>query len=253
MPTGVFLPRRMDRAFSRFAGDERLKSLLALQGNPEYYSWFDDFLGDSAGIWPASANWGYPATFGTGTEVISTTAAIGGVLTLVTGANANDSAGQAVGLHWNGDSGFYFAARLKIDTIASSIIEVGMKGEVTGDTGAVATKATPTFTSADVAAFVRDTTDDINMTFVSNGGAVDGNADWSGTWAADTYYFVEIVGTGPTGTTGDNVTGYINGQRVGSGNIDGAIALTPYFYVETLTAATRTLSVDYGLCVGKRS
>ena len=256
MPTGMFLPRRLDRAFSRLAagaGADNLKSLLALQGNPEYYSWYDDFLGDSAGTWPASANYGYPATVGTGTEVITLEPLEGGVLQLVTGANANDSAGQAVGLHWLGDSSFYFAARIQLDTLASSIIEVGLKDTVTGDTGAVATKATPTFTNTVCACFVRDTTDDVNLTFVSNGGTADANADWPGTFNAAQYYFVEIVGSGPTSATGDNVTGFINGQRVGSGNIDGAVLLTPYFYVETLTAATRQMRVDYGICVGKRS
>ncbi len=252
MATGMFLPRRMDRAFSRMGADERLKSLLALHGNPEYYSWWDDFIGDSAGTWPASANWGYPATAGTGTEVISLTAAVGGVLTLETSTSANDSAGQAVGLHWNGDSGFYFAARFKLDTLATSIIEVGLNNAVTGDTGAVNVKSVPSFTSGHCAVFCRDTTDDTNLTFLSNGGTTDANADWTGTFAADTYYFVEIVGTGPTGTTGDNVSGYINGQLVGSGNIDGSQSLTPWFYVETLTTAARTLSVDYGLCVGRR-
>ena len=234
------------------AADERLKSLLALHGNPEYFSWWDDFIGDSAGTWPADANWGYPATAGTGTEVIQLAGGVGGTLTLTTGANANDSAGQGVGLHWSGDTNFYFAARVKLDTLASSIIEVGMTDATNDDAGAVATKATPTFTATDCAVFVRDTTDDTNLTFVSNGGTTDANADWSGTVVADTYLFIEIVGSGDTSATGNFVSGYVNGQLVGSGHINGASALTPWFYVETLTTATRMMTVDYGLCIGKR-
>ena len=245
------LPRRLDRAFQNLGEtSEAVRDILMLHGDPSHPSWYDHFIGDSAGTWPADANWGYPATAGTGTEVIALEAAAGGVLGLTTGANANDSAGQAVGLHWRGDLGFYFIARVKLDTLASSIIEVGLRSAVTGDTGAVDTKATPTFTDADCVLFVRDTTDDTNITFVSNGGSTDANADASYAVTADTYFIVEIVGGGPTSTTGDNVTGYINGQRVGSGNINGATLLTPWFYVETLTTATRKLSVDYGACVG---
>ena len=246
-----FLPRRADRGFSQFAGPDSLRTILAMGADsPEYIRYFDHFVGDSAGTWPASANWGYPATAGTGTEVIQLTAAYGGELTLTTGANANDSAGQAVGLHWRGDNGFYFIAKVKLDTLASSIIEIGLQHAVTGDTGAVDVKATPTFTSTNCALFVRDTTDDTNITFVSNGGTADANSDATYAVAADTYFIVEIVGDGPTSTTGDNVTGYINGRRVGSGNINGATLITPWIYVETLTTATRTMTVDYMGCVG---
>lgn len=255
MPTGLFLPRRLDRAFSRLAFPDAAKAVMLMGGgSPEYAVWNDHFVGDSAGTWPASANWGYPATVGTGTEVIQLAGGIGGTLTLTTGANANDSAGQAVGLHWNGDRGFYFLARVQLDTLASSKFEVGMVAALTGDTGAVATKATPTFQAtigANCAVFCRDTTDDVNLSFLSNGGTTDANADWSGTFNAATYYWLEIVGSGPSDTTGDNVTGYVNGQRVGSGNITGSAALSPFFYVETLTTATRMLTVDFGGCIGR--
>lgn len=245
------LPRQLWRAYDNLGDSSNaLRDLLMLHGDPRHPSWYDHFLGDSAGVWPASANWGYPATAGTGTEVITLEAALGGQLLLTTGANANDSAGQAVGLHWNGDNGFYFEARVKLDTLASSIIEVGLTSAVTGDTGAVDVKATPTFTDANCVLFVRDTTDDTNITFVSNGGTTDANADASFTVAADTFFVVQILAGGPTSTTGDNVTGYINGQRVGSGNISGSTLLTPWFYVETLTTATRGLTVDYGACIG---
>lgn len=247
-----FLPRRVDKAMERMSAvSSNLKNALIMGiDSPEYIRYFDHFVGDSAGTWPASANWGYPATLGTGTEVIALGALENGALVLTTGGSANDSAGQAVGLHWKGDNGFYFICKLKIDDITTSIIEVGLQHAVTGDTGAVDTKATPTFTSTNCALFVRDTTDDTNITFVSNGGSTDANADSAYVVANDTYFIVEIVGDGPTSTTGDHVTGYINGRRVGSGNINGATLITPYVYVETLAAATRTLTVDYMGCVG---
>ena len=246
-----FLPRRLDRAFSRLAFPEAAKTLFAMQqGNPAYVSFWDDFVGDTAGTWPASANWGYPATVGTGTEVIGPGALLGGALELTTGANADDSAGQAVGLHWRGDNGIYFIARAKIDDITSAKFELGVVAAVTGDTGAVATKATPTFQAtigANCAVMVLDTTDDANLTFVSNGGSIaDGNADATYTLANDTYFIVEIV------VQNDTASGYVNGQLVGSGGIEGGTLMTPWMYVETNTTATRTLTVDYIGCVGPR-
>ena len=244
-----FLPRRLDRAFDRLAFPEAAKALFAMQqGNPAYVNFWDDFVGDSAGTWPASANWGYPATAGTGTEVIAIGALENGALVMTTGANANDSAGQGVGLHWKGDNGIYFICRFKIDSVSSSKFEVGLAAAVAGDTGAVATKATPTFQAtigADCAVFVFDTADDGLITFVSNGGAVDGNADTIAA-AADTYYIVEIV------VQDNTASGYLNGNLIGSGNIEGGTLVTPWVYVETNTTATKTLTVDYIGCVGPR-
>lgn len=241
-----FLPRRLDRAFDRLAFPEAAKALFAMQqGNPAYVNFWDDFVGDSAGTWPASANWGYPATAGTGTEVIAIGALENGALTLTTGANANDSAGQGVGLHWKGDNGIYFICRFKIDSVSSSKFEVGLTDALNDDTGAVNNKATPTFTATDCAVMVFDTADDTLITFVSNGGSVDGNTDTIAA-AADTYYIVEIV------VQDDQASGYLNGKLVGSGNIEGGNLLTPWVYVETNTTATKTLTVDYIGCVGPR-
>src|SRR3990167_10880645 len=168
MPATDFLPRRLYDAFSRAGFDsEPLRGLLALAGNPEYVSFWDDFLGTRGGTWPASTP--YAAVVGTGTPVIGITQAINGTMTLTTGANSGDSAGQALGLNWSGDNGFYFIARVKLDTLASSKFEIGLTDAV-GDDGAVTTKATPAFTATDCALFVRDTTEDGEGRFVSNGG-----------------------------------------------------------------------------------
>lgn len=250
MPATDFLPRKLYNAFDRAGwASEPLKGLMALQDNPEFVSMFDHFWGTRSGTWPAGTN--YASTVGTGTEVIGITQAINGTMTLTTGNAGSDTAGQGVGLNWSGDQGFYFIARLKIDGTTNRKFEVGMTDAVNDD-GAVAVKATPTFTATDCALFVYDTTDDTNVTFVSNGGTTDANADATAfTLAADTYFVVEIVGRGATDTTGDNVAGYINGQLVGSGNINGASALTPWVYIEDLAqSAARVLTVDYWGCVG---
>jgi hypothetical protein len=258
MPAVDFLPRKLYNAFSRMGvGSDPLKGLLALQGNPEYVSFWDDFIGTRGGTWPASTP--YAATNGTGTEVIGITQARGGTMTLTTGANADDSAGQGIGLNWSGDDGFYFIARVKLDVITNAKFEVGLTDAITSrDTGAINNKATPTFTATDCAIVCLDTTEDAALTFLSNGGTTDANADWSGTLVADAYLIIEIVGGGPTtaagaSTTGDNVAAYINGQLVGSGNINGATALSPWVYCETNTTAVRILTVDYWGIIGPRA
>lgn len=240
----VYLPRRMDRAFARLAANSREKALL-LFNNPAYVSFWDDFFGDAL-----DARWS--ATSGTGTEVVGITAGIGGTMTLTTGANADDSAGVGAGLHWKGDNGIYMIVRAKIDSVATAKFEIGLSDAmVSRDTGAVAVKATPTFTATDWAGFVFDTTDDTLVTFTSNGGTSDGNADGPAA-AADAYSIYEILVNGPTATTGDFASGYINGNLIGSGNINGATAVGPWLYVETNTTATRTLTVDYVGCISPR-
>lgn len=247
MSSNNYLPRRIQDAWARMAAPESLKAMLALHGNPAYVSFWDDFVGDSAGTWPASANWGYPSTVGTGTEVIAISAAVGGELSVTTGGTSGNSAGQGLGLHWKGDNTVYFAARMKIDDITSSKFEIGLTDSVADD-GAVDGKATPTFTATDCALFVRDTTEDTALTFVSNGGpGTDGNADAAFAVTNDTYFIVEVV------VQDDFASGYINGVHVGDGSIEGGNALTPWVYVETLTTGTRTVTLDWWLTIGPRA
>ena len=247
-----FLPRNLRGAWGRLAsgaGADNIKNLLALAGNPDYPSYWDDFIGQTAGTWPASANWGYPATNGTGTEVIGITATtFGGALTLTTGANASDSALQKFGRHWRGTEGIYYIAKFNLDAITTAKFEVGLADAITGDTGMVATKATPTHTGTDYAVFAFDTTDDTNVTFITAAaGATGANADWSGTLVAGTDIVVEIV------VRGAFASGYVNGQYVGGGAMTAATLLTPHLMVLTRTTATRSLVVDYQGCIGPRA
>jgi hypothetical protein len=252
MPAVDFLPRRLYNAFSKAGfGSEPLKGLIALSGNPEYVSYWDDFTGTSTSTWPAGSP--YAATLGTGTEVIGITQAVGGTMTLTTGTGGSDTAGQGYGLNWSGDRGFYFITRVKLATRVTNVkFETGMTDSV-GDNGAVDAKATPTFTATDCAIAVYDTTDNTSLSFVSNGGTADADSDWDGTVASDTYLVIEIVGSGATDTTGDNVACYANGALVGSGNIGGDAPLTPWWYIEDLAqSAATTLTVDYWGCIGPR-
>lgn len=236
-----FLPSRLDLAFSRLAFPEAAKALFAFQaGNPAYCSLWDDFIGDALDA-------KYAASVGTGTQTVGVTEGLNGTATLTTDTNTNDSAGLLYQRHWDGTRGFYFIARAKLDTITLSKFEIGVADAVTGDTGMVATKATPTHTGTSYAVFCRDTTDDTNVTFISAaGGATGANSDWSGTFSADTYYTFEIRGQNGA------VSGYINGQFVGGGAITAATDVTPHLFVQTRTGAARTLTVDYQGIIGPR-
>lgn len=247
---GRYLPRRLDRAFGELGTtSERVKALLTLHGNPDYCSWWDDFMGDALDA-------KYAASSGAGTQVVGITDGEGGTATLTTQGNADDdSAGLALGKHWKADNGFYYIARAKLDAITTVRAEFGVIDTLTSvDTGFVNVKATPTFNLSVGAAFVFDTDDDTNLSFVSNGGTTDGNADWSGTFSADTYYTFEILAGGPTSSTGDNVSAWVNGQFVGSGNILGSTLVTPWLYVQQQgTTSARTLTCDWWGIIGRRS
>lgn len=234
-----FLPRKIQTAFTRTVLPESTKALIAMLGNPEFNAWWDDFHGDAL-------RGEYAASVGTGTQVVGVTAAVGGTATLTTGGNDNDSAGLGLGLHWNGDNSCYFAARIKIDDITTQKFEIGLTDDVGSTdeaTGAVNVKATPTFAATDCAVFCYDTDDNTTLTFLTNGGTTDGNADSGYTVANDTYFIAEIV------VKGDYAAGYINGTLVGSGNIEGGNALSPWAYMHTRTTATRTMTMDWW-CIG---
>lgn len=243
-----FLPSRLDKAFSRLAFPEAAKALMAMQqGNPAYVSFWDDFVGTRTGTWPAGTD--YAATVGVNTEVIGITQAFGGTMTVTTAAADGDTAGQGLGLNWKGDAGVYFIARVKLSRITLGKLEIGLTDAVNDD-GAIDVKATPTFTATDVAVFCFDRTDDANLTFITaKNGTVGANADWSGTFAADTYVTVEIR------VQNDMASGYVNGQLVGAGQIEGGSTLTPWVYCETLTGASAaiTATVDYWGAVGPRA
>jgi hypothetical protein len=245
---GKFLPRRLNTAFSRLAFPESAKALFAMQqGNPAYVAFWDDFVGTRGGTWPASTP--YAATVGVNTEVIGITQAVGGTMTVTTAAADGDTAGQGLGLNWDGDDGCYFLGRVKLSRITLGKLEFGLTDAVNDD-GAVAVKATPTFTATDCALFVFDRTEDANLTFITaKAGVVGANADWAGTFAADTYVIVEIV------VQGDVASGYVNGQLVGSGQVEGGSSLTPWAYAETLAGASATITatVDYWGITGLRS
>lgn len=237
MTTTVFVPKRLDKAFRRLAisGDDNLKSLL-LAGNPYYQALTDDFVGAAVG-----GQWATQT--GTGTPARSTNSAAGvSQMKLTTTTTSGDDCIQAAALQFNATDS-YFLAVAQLDTIASSKFEIGLSDSTT-NAGEVNVKATPTAHGTNFAVFIRDTTANVNLDFMTcNAGTVANKGTAAGTFAAATNYVFEIR------VQNGFAAGYVNGALVGSGQVATTSAFTPYFYVKTLTTTARNLSVEYVACV----
>ncbi len=247
-----FLPRNLDKAWRRMAsgsGVDNVKSLLLFQNNPGYTVYWDDFVGQGAGTWPASQNWSYPATQGTGTEVISvSTAQLGGHLSVASGTSIADTAIQTVGLHWRGTEGWYMINRAKIGSISNAKMEIGVIDALTR-VQAINAKATPTFIATDAACFIFDTTEDTALTFITvNNGVVGSNNDVTGFVMDTAFHVYEMVGS-PSGF----ISGYVDGiQAGGTGAITVTAPLSPYACSVARTTASVVVSVDYMGMVGPK-
>ncbi len=244
-----YLPTKLQAAWERGGGmgqSEPLKMLAATSlSNPAFTNYFDHFVGQSAGTWPASGNWGYPATVGTGTEVIGIKASSpSGQLSVATGVNSSDSAYQAFGLHWRGTEGAYFICKFQVDRITTAKFEVGLTDSITVN-GAINAKVTPTFNATDCATFIFDTSDTTTTSFITANAGVVGANNVGPAPVAATDMVVEIK------LEGGFATCYLNGQQVGSGGaITSTTLLTPYVGVTARSAAALTMLVDYMGCFG---
>lgn len=236
----IAFPRRLPRAMRRFAssdGNEHLKTLLTAN-NPYYQTLYDDFVGAAVN----TSKWAAVGGTGTPARAINSAANVSQMKLTTTTASA-DSCIQASALQWNG-KGTYFFATLQLDVITTAKFEVGLSDSLTAQ-GMVNVKATPTANGTNFAVFCLDTTANANVDFMTgNAGTPANNGTWGGTFAAATNINVEVV------VENGHAKGYINGQLVGSGPIATTAALTPWFYLKTLTTAARNLSVEAVACVG---
>lgn len=244
-----FLPRALQKAFARVSGPESLRSLLyVIPSNPASNSYWDDFQGSPTGTWPANANWMYPATVGTGTEVIGITAAANGTLTATTGGTSGNGAYQYLGLNWIANQGgIYYIARAKVNTITSAKLELGLTDSITNE-GIVNAKATPTWTATDAVGWCFDTSHNGSMDFMSVKAGTTG-ANIAGFTMDTNYHIYEIV----VGIAGQ-VEGFVDGQNVGGAvaGVTATVALGPEMGCTTRTATLRTGTWDYQGVVGPR-
>ena len=225
-PTGELIRQKTSVGFARD---------LWIPSSFDYDVFEGKFWGDA--LWG-----GYPSakTNGTSAAVTFTEHNVNGYIDLVSGTDNDGYAGQGIGLQFTGDRGilaeFLFRTPAAVTTMK---FEIGLS-DADDDGGAIATKATPTFTAGDCAVFIVDTDDDANIAFITaNTSAAVATQDIVAIAASTTYRFAIRV-------DGNSVSAYINGSQVAGGThtIEGGTALTPWAFVQARTTSSRTMLLN---------
>ena len=223
--------------------------------------WDDDFLGDTL-------HGGYQVTAASGTT-LAIAAGVNGVATQVTQASNDAHANFTLGLDWQAQLMCVIAARVKIDAITDSKMEIGFSDVASGtDASAVllngAVAGTYTANATDMAVWAFDT-DSANDTWhgvaTYNQNATDTITGVASDTApvADTYetLIVALEGTRSAGTTDAwtspstayfyrlNANGYqVDKQKLTTGPTSNTL-LTPHLNVTTRNGTANTMTVDF--------
>ena len=225
----------------------------------------DDFLGDTlrTDIYTVANGGGAGAA-----SPVITANTLNGVCDFVTGTAGDSTASSELssGLAFRGDRSCVLVALLSLDVITGVKVEVGFT-DVNNDPGAVATKATPTFTATDCALWVLDTSDNANWEgLAANNGTTSPmatvEAAISPVAATMEWLMVELLRTDSTDqecavifrrfTEAGEMT---YGPEIGSSSAIGGqanpqgpnanVLLTPWVYVEARNTTSKILSLDY--------
>ena len=221
--------------------------------------WEDDFLGDTL-------HDGYQATAASGTS-LAIAAGANGVATQITQASNDAHANFTLGLDWQAQLMCAMAARVKIDAITDTKMEIGFTDVASGtDASAVAllgnVAGTYTFTADDCAVWAFDT-DSANDTW-HVAGTYNGDTNGTGAYSssapvADTYetLIVALEGTRSTGTTDAwtspsaahfyrlDKNGYqVEKKTIAVGPTSNTL-LTPHLNVTTRNGTANTMTVDF--------
>lgn len=204
--------------------------------------WRDDFLGDTL-------HGGYQVcTGGDGTAAILADQ-LGGVCQLINDSTTDDNAyeGLALALNFKGDFNCAMVARIKIDNITNSKIEVGFTDDI-NDQGAAEVLGTPDSTAEDAAIWVRDIDDGTVwqcFSVIANGTP---QKDETCLDAAVNGIY-ETLGVALDGTLATfyhwNAEGRLTFSTVITAAITGSDPLTPWVYVESRANNQRKLDIDY--------
>jgi hypothetical protein len=210
-------------------------------------TWMEDFLGDTLATEIVLLN-------GSDAEAVDPALSQGqyGLVVMVAGdSNAScaaDCSEMALGLHWSADQhSLIFETRVHIEDITTVHMCVGMSDSIGLEIPATFTTDTPAAVADDFVGFCFDTdatTDEwwfigIDGTTVATGVAVTGVAPANGVFQV---LRVEID------AAGEVARGYIDGSLVGTLTANAITVtdlLSPIAAVQSLTTATRTLTVDY--------
>jgi len=228
-------------------------------------SWEADFLGDAL---PTELQ----STAASG-AVLSITGGVNGLATIVTQASNDAYADTTLGPDFQAQCMCVMAARVKIDAITDTKMEVGFSDAASGtDAGAVllngAVAGTYTANATDMAvwAFDTDSANDVwhyvatdNGTSGIGGNPVSTSSYQSGAPVADTFetFVVALEGTRSAGTTDawtsastahfyrfDNNGYQVDKQTLTTGPTSNTL-LTPHINVTTRNGTANTLTIDF--------
>ncbi len=223
----------------------------------DFTSHRDDFQGDlfkggaAPGIYQSTAS-------GTASAVAAVTVGANGLILLDSGTDNAGRSDLSLGLYYSGDRNAIVWWCAKVASVATEKFEFGFTDVVSGtDAGAVATKATPTWTADNAAVLVFDTADDTNLTLMgvkatTASAVIDIGA---GIISADTFYFfgVELKDTWIRGhllnANGDYMPGTPT-EWIPNG-ITATTLLTPWAFQQNRTNSAHTMTIDL-LDVGQR-
>lgn len=231
-----YLPRNWARNMkSAAAASAGLRQLLTSM-DPGYEVLYTHFLGDAL-----PGEWAAAKTNGTAAAVTVASSK----LTCTAGTDDNGYAGNAFGLFWKGDNGFYMESVQAVDNIATVKVEVGVT-DATADAGAVNAKATPTATADDFVVVILDTDDNAEVDILSaDDTVVVANAENIFTIASATNFRTEFRGQN------DTCSVFVNGVNKGTGGIEGGDLITPWWFCQARAgSASRILTVEYAIMIG---
>ena len=177
------------------------------------------------------------------------TGTVNGQILLDPGTDNGGRSDLSLGRHFRGNLNCVVAVRMQHNTtVGAGKVEVGFTDVVSGtDAGAVATKATPTFTADDAAILVMDTNDDSQFTLMGVAATtVSSVIDTAFTPTANTFYtyIVACIDTTMYAYILD-AHGAIQYRSAGlSGGPTATVLLTPWVFCQNRSGARRGINID---------
>lgn len=232
---------------------EAVRAVYANSGSREYVGFFDDFLGDAV-----DTRWDEDLSTG---STVAIQAAQNGTIRLSTDTTDDDHTTVALGLHWLVSKGLtVFEARLaNVSAITLRAVEIGLSDAVSETLGLAFSShdATPVDVAANAAAFAINSDESVaTWSLLSVNAGTPARDDSAIAPTADTFQGFKIV----IDEFG-NVEFYIDSdgdeedyQLVGSHALGVAptAVLTPWITLKSLSAAAKSIDVDYVGIYGKR-
>ena len=231
-------------------GPALARMIAANIGSFDVASHFDDFWGDAI-------EGKYAVVTGVdGTFTIEESTNLNGAAKVSPGVGSSadtEYAGAWAGLGLKGDHNAVFAARVALDTLATTKVEVGLT-DSGADAGAVNVLATPNYTASDLAMFCRDSDDSGNANAWQGVGvkATTGitklEPSSGAALTAGTYQTLVIALQGDAANyiiyDADGGKTYESGWQANA--VEGGTALTPWIFAQNRTGSIdRLVSVDF--------